>query len=92
MLVLTRKSEQKIIIGNKQQITITILSIDGNQVSLGIEADREIPIYREEIFNEIKEANTLGVVTKDDVNVRQIAENLQIKKHRRSAKPIKNDP
>ena len=91
MLVLTRKSKQKIIIGNKQQITVTISSIDGNQVSIGIEADQEIPIYREELFNEIKEANTLGVVTKEAVNVKQIAENLQIKRQRPAIKPIKNE-
>lgn len=52
MLVLTRKSEQKIIIGRDKQITITILKVQGDQVSVGIQADGEIPIYREELLHE----------------------------------------
>ena len=47
MLVLTRKREQKIIIGDG--ITITILGIQTNQVRLGIEAPSNIPILREEL-------------------------------------------
>lgn len=52
VLVLTRKSEQKIIIGRDKKITITILKVQGDQVSVGIQADGEIPIYREELLQE----------------------------------------
>ncbi len=50
MLVLTRKREEKITIGNNPQIVITILKIQGDKVSIGIEADRDTPIYRNELL------------------------------------------
>ena len=50
MLVLTRKSEQKIKIGN--DIVITVLKVQGDQVSLGIEAPRDIKVVREELLKE----------------------------------------
>lgn len=48
MLVLTRKSEQKIRIGN--DIVITVLKVQGDQVSIGIDAPRELQIVREELL------------------------------------------
>jgi len=50
MLVLTRKKEEKITIGNDPQIVITIVRIEGDKVSLGIETDRKIPIWRNELL------------------------------------------
>jgi carbon storage regulator CsrA len=50
MLVLTRKAEQKIRIGN--DIVITVLKVQGDQVSIGIEAPKELQIVREELLNE----------------------------------------
>ncbi len=55
MLVLTRKTGQKIIIAN--EIEITILETKGDSVKIGIEAPKQITIYREEIFEEIKKSN-----------------------------------
>lgn len=52
MLVLTRKSEEKIIIGNEKKITITVLKIQGDKVSIGIEADKETPIFRNELVQD----------------------------------------
>jgi carbon storage regulator len=48
MLVLTRKINEKIVIGNS--VTITVVRIDKNQVRIGIEAPGDVPIYREEIL------------------------------------------
>ena len=48
MLVLTRRLEQRVIIG--ENITVTILEIRGNQIRIGIEAPKEVPISREEIL------------------------------------------
>jgi carbon storage regulator len=52
MLVLTRKPEEKIIIGKKKEVVITILKIQGDKVSIGIEADKETPIFRNELIEE----------------------------------------
>ncbi|HRD55268.1 MAG TPA: carbon storage regulator [Parachlamydiaceae bacterium] len=50
MLVLTRKKEEKITIGKNREIIITILKIQGDKVSIGIEADPETPVYRSELL------------------------------------------
>lgn len=48
MLVLTRKVKQKIIIN--KNIEVKVLSVDRNNVKIGIEAPREMPVDREEIY------------------------------------------
>ncbi|MGL5260056.1 MAG: carbon storage regulator CsrA [Lachnospiraceae bacterium] len=56
MLALTRKKGEAIIVNN--DIELTILEIKGDQVKVGIAAPKEIPIYRKEVYLQIKEANT----------------------------------
>jgi carbon storage regulator len=51
MLVLTRKANQSIMIGD--QVEVSILSVVGEKVRLGIEAPRDVPVYRKEVFIEI---------------------------------------
>lgn len=55
MLVLTRKIDESIIIGDN--IKITVVDVRNDQVKLGIDAPREIPVHREEIYREIQEEN-----------------------------------
>lgn len=55
MLVLTRKKEQSIILGN--EIEITVIGIDGDQVKLGIKAPKNVEIYRKEVYITIQEEN-----------------------------------
>jgi len=55
MLVLTRKHGESIIVGNS--IKITVVELSAGNVRLGFEAPPEVSIYREEIYNEIVEAN-----------------------------------
>ena len=52
MLVLTRKSNQSIMIGD--EIEISVLSIMGEKVRIGIQAPREIPVFRKEVYLEIQ--------------------------------------
>ncbi len=52
MLVLTRKSNQSIMIGD--DIEVTVLSIMGEKVRIGIQAPRDIPVFREEVYLEIQ--------------------------------------
>jgi len=53
VLILTRRVGEKLIIDG--DITITLAGIRGNQIRLGIEAPKEVTIYREEIFNRIED-------------------------------------
>jgi carbon storage regulator len=55
MLVITRKSGEGICLGD--DVKITVLEITGSTVRLGIEASREIPVYREEIWEAVKAEN-----------------------------------
>lgn len=55
MLVLTRKPEEKIIIGNEDKIVITILKVQGGKVSVGIQADKKWQIVRKELLDEEEE-------------------------------------
>lgn len=51
MLVLTRKLNQKIMIGDS--IEVMVVEIRGDRVRLGIAADKSVPIHREEVYNAI---------------------------------------
>jgi carbon storage regulator len=53
MLVLTRKSNQSIMIGD--EIEISVLAIMGEKVRIGIEAPRSVPVFRREVYMEIRE-------------------------------------
>lgn len=55
MLILTRKSDESIIIGNN--IIVKVLRIQGNQVHIGINAPREISVYRREIYEQVMNEN-----------------------------------
>jgi carbon storage regulator len=55
VLVLTRKIGEGLMIGD--EIEVIVLEKDGDSIRLGIRAPREVPVYRKEIFDEIKEAN-----------------------------------
>jgi len=59
MLILTRKSDESIIIGNN--IKIKVLKVQGNQVHIGIDAPKDFSIYREEIFEQIRAENANAV-------------------------------
>ncbi|PRK31738.1 Carbon storage regulator, partial [Haemophilus influenzae] len=48
MLILTRKVGESVLIGD--DISITVLSVRGNQVKLGVEAPKEVSVHREEIY------------------------------------------
>jgi carbon storage regulator len=52
MLVLTRTIGQRIKIGD--DVSITVLGVQGNQVRIGIRAPRDVSVHREEVYNRIK--------------------------------------
>lgn len=55
MLALSRKNNESIMIGN--DIEITILEIKGDQVKIGINAPKSVPIYRKELYVQIQQSN-----------------------------------
>ena len=55
MLVITRKSGERICLGD--EITITVMEISGSSVRIGIEAPAEVPVYRYEIWAAIQAEN-----------------------------------
>ncbi|MCD6420281.1 MAG: carbon storage regulator CsrA [Synergistetes bacterium] len=58
MLVLTRKINQSIMIGDK--VEIMVLDIKGEQVKLGIQAPRSIAVHRKEVYEEIQRENIMA--------------------------------
>lgn len=55
MLVLTRHTNESIKIGVDAEITVVVLGIRGNQVKIGIDARRDIPVHRTEIYERIQQ-------------------------------------
>ena len=60
MLILTRRENEDIIIGDGL-ITISVLGVSGRQVKLGIDAPKEVPVHRSEIFQRIEEERRQGL-------------------------------
>lgn len=63
MLALSRKENESIIIGDG--IEIKILEVKGEQVKIGIEAPKSVPIYRKEIYIKIQEENRKAAESSD---------------------------
>jgi carbon storage regulator len=63
MLVLTRKSNQSLMIGD--DVEVSILSVMGDKVRIGIQAPQEIPVFRTEIYLEIHREDGEGAAQKD---------------------------
>ena len=63
MLVLTRKSNQSIKIGD--DVEVSILSVMGDKVRIGIQAPQEVPVFRTEIYLEIHREDGEGAAPKD---------------------------
>ena len=66
MLVLTRKAEESITIGN--HIKVTVLEVRGHQVRLGIDAPRETPVNRTEIYERIIRENIKASKSPQDLD------------------------
>jgi len=60
MLILTRRTGETVMIGN--EVTLTVLGVKGNQVRIGINAPKNVPVHREEIYERIKRELSGGEV------------------------------
>ena len=61
MLILSRKTNQKIRIGDS--IELTVIEVRGDQVKIGVEAPRSVKVFREEIYDEIQKENKAPLVS-----------------------------
>ena len=69
MLILSRKSGESIVIDGR--IHVKILRVDGDVVKLGIEAPAEVPVHRQEVYEEIQRNNEQAL-TKQNVTLPQL--------------------
>ncbi len=77
MLILTRKVNQSIVIGD--HIEIVIVEVRGDQVKIGIKAPKDISVHRSEVYKEIQEQNKQATKTLSIDSLKKI-ENLFPKK------------
>jgi carbon storage regulator len=66
VLVLTRKSNQSIMIGD--DIEISVLAVMGEKVRIGIEAPRSVPVFRREVYVEIQEEDQDDAEDREEVD------------------------
>ena len=84
MLVLTRKPGEKLMIGD--DIVITVLSVDGDKIKLGIDAPKNVEVYRKEILDAIVEENRLAC----EIVPQQISEFNHLVEEREKKKALKD--
>lgn len=60
MLVLSRKRDEKIVIGDR--IVITVVEVRGDKVRLGIEAPSDVPVHRQEVYDAIRRTTENGKI------------------------------
>jgi carbon storage regulator len=66
MLIITRRPGEKVMVGD--DIVVHVLEVVGNSVRIGIEAPRSVPVYREEIWNAVREEKRAAAQTPASVN------------------------
>ena len=68
MLALTRKKGESLVVNNN--IEITVLEIRGDQIKIGIQAPKEVPIYRKEVYLQIQKENeeAIGIDSLEALN------------------------
>ncbi len=67
MLILTRRTGASLMIGDS--VVVTVFEVKGNQVRIGIDAPKNVTIYREEIFKQIQEENKAAASSAGDINL-----------------------
>lgn len=84
MLILTRKKDESIMIGD--DIEITVIDIQGDKVKLGISAPKNVSIHRKEVFTEIKEEN-LRAVNIPNINLNFLKQKIEDNQEKNDKNP-----
>ena len=58
MLILTRKVNESLIVGDR--VTVTVVGVKGNQVRIGIDAPKDVEVHREEIYERLQQERADG--------------------------------
>ncbi len=66
MLILSRKINEKIMIGDN--ISVTIIEIRGDQVKIGVEAPKSVKVFRQEVFEAIKNENRAAATSSQNLD------------------------
>ena len=72
MLILSRKLDEKIKIG--EEITITLIDIHGDQVKIGVEAPKNVKVFRQEVFDAIQKENKAAAGSKSAEQVKSASD------------------
>lgn len=70
MLALTRKKDESIVINGN--IEITVMEVKGDHVKIGIQAPKNVPIYRKEVFDQIQKENAESMNTESVQNLKEL--------------------
>ena len=76
MLVLSRKKDQTLVIGD--DIEITVIDIQGDQIRLGVDAPRHVKIFRKELYQEIQEENRKAAKAASSVTPAELSDMLHL--------------
>ena len=71
MLILARKIDEKIKIGN--DITITLIDVHGDQVKIGVEAPKNVRVFRQEVFDAIQNENKAAAANPEKQTLDEIS-------------------
>lgn len=74
MLRITRRAGERIVLG--EDVIVEVIEVKGGTVRLGIDAPRSLPVYREEIWLEVKRENEAAAMASGD-RLTQVAEQLK---------------
>lgn len=71
MLILSRKVGESIVIDGR--IVVKIVRLDGDMIKLGIEAPSEVPVHRQEVYDEIQKSNREAITNKPQAQLPRLA-------------------